>query len=280
MNLNDKALLVQLNISQWMARKLDKKISKEVAHQHNAAEYVGRYTKSLLPAGKSLTTIHNMTSLIRKEFLDNTLPWGLAGTQMLPSTNYLAFMSHFRKRKSEWEVAVQTFLSDYATMRVDAQRELGAIYDASEYPTDAEVAGKFSIDLQVFPVPTSDFRVSLSSDEVSRLQQDIEQRTRQAQQDAVKEVWQRLFKRVSHVAERLAALEGRFHDSVIENTREDCALLSRLNFTDDANLESLRLEVERKLASLNPDALRSDDILRINAANEANAIIERMKAFM
>lgn len=280
MNLNDKALLVQLNISQWMARKLDKRVSKDIAHQHQASEYAGRYTKSLLPAGQSLSTVHNLTSAIRKEFLDNTLPWGLAGTQMLPSTNYLAFMSHFRKRRGEWEAAVAAFLNDYNTMRVDAQRELGSLYDPSEYPTDVEIKAKFSIDLQVFPVPTSDFRVSLSSDEVSRLQREIEERTQRAQQDAHKEVWQRLFKRVSHVAERLSAVDGRFHDSVIDNTREDCALLSRLNFAQDPNLEAMRLEVEKKLAQLSPEALRSDTVLRLSAADEANQIIERMKAFM
>ena len=38
MNLNDRALLVQLTISQWSARKLDKRATKEVAQNHGAID--------------------------------------------------------------------------------------------------------------------------------------------------------------------------------------------------------------------------------------------------
>jgi len=34
MNLNDRALLVQLSISQWTARKFDKRVTRDVASSH------------------------------------------------------------------------------------------------------------------------------------------------------------------------------------------------------------------------------------------------------
>ena len=100
MKLSDKALLVQLNISQWTARKYDKRATEQVAQQNASALTAGRYNKSLLPMNDALTNIHQKSTLIRKKFYTNTLPWGIEGTMMLPSANYLNFMTEFRKEKS------------------------------------------------------------------------------------------------------------------------------------------------------------------------------------
>ena len=44
MKLSDKALLVQLNISQWTARKYDKKATEQVAATYNSAVQAGSTT--------------------------------------------------------------------------------------------------------------------------------------------------------------------------------------------------------------------------------------------
>ena len=48
-NLATKAMLVDLSIRAWNARKFDKKITKEVAQRHGTTEKAGRYNKNLLP---------------------------------------------------------------------------------------------------------------------------------------------------------------------------------------------------------------------------------------
>jgi hypothetical protein len=67
---------------------------------------------------------------------------------------------------------------------------------------------------------------------------------------------------------------------MVENARELCALLPRLNFTDDPNLETMRQQVEATIAGHHPDALRNDPDLRRDTAAEAKAIMEKMKSFM
>jgi hypothetical protein len=59
-----------------------------------------------------------------------------------------------------------------------------------------------------------------------------------------------------------------------------CALLPRLNFTDDPNLEAMRAEVEAKLIGHHPDALRNNLDLRQDTAAEAADIMKRMSVFM
>lgn len=279
MNLNDRALLVQLNVSQWTARKYDKRASKEVTTAHGASSAAGRFNKSLLPMNDKLDNIHKKTTHIRAKYYDNTLPWGMDGTMMLPTANYLNFMSEFRKEKGEWYSLVQEFYDDYDQMKVDAQRILGSLYDHADYPPLLELRHKFNMDMAVFPVPSSDFRVSIASEELTRIQQDVERRVKDAEQTALKDVWQRLYDRVKHMAEKLADPKAIFRDSMLENTREICALLPRLNFSDDPHLEAMRQQVEATLLK-HPEALRNDPDLRQDTAAEAKKIMDAMGAFM
>lgn len=280
MNLSDRALLVQLTISQWTARKYDKKATQEVATTFNTSKDAGRYNKSLLPMNDYLDRVHKKTTHIREKFYKNTLPWGMEGTMMLPTTNYLAFMNEFRKEKNEWLTLVNDFKSNYLQLKDDAKRVLGQLYADADYPTESEVGNKFRIDMAVFPVPSTDFRCQIASDELSRIQQDVEARVADAQATAMKEVWTRLYDRVKHMAEKLADPKSIFRDTLVENLQEQCAMLSRLNFMDDPNLEALRQQVEGTLASHHPDALRNDPDLRRDTAAEAKAIMDKMSVFM
>jgi hypothetical protein len=201
------------------------------------------------------------------------------GTMMLPTANYLSFMSDFRKEKGEWYSLVQDFVDNYDTLKLDAQRILGSLFDRADYPTALELRLKFDMDMSVFPVPSSDFRVNIASDELTRIQQDVERRVRDAEQAALQEVWTRLYERVKHIAEKLADPKAIFRDSLVENAREQCAMLTRLNFSDDPNLEAMRQEVEATLLK-HPEALRNDPDLRRDTAADAKAIMDKMSVFM
>ena len=281
MKLSDKALLVQLSISQWTARKYDKKVTMDVASAHGADMSVGRYNKSLLPMNDYLDHVHKKSTHIRTKFYNNTLPWGMDGMQILPSANYLTFMTDFRKEANDWKQLVDNFMQAYPQLKLDAQRLLpNGLYKDDDYPTENELRRKFNIDLAVFPVPDGDFRTTLAEDEIAGIRADIERRVTEASGAAMNEVWKRLFDKVQNIAEKLADPSAIFRDSMIENAREICALLPRLNFADDPNLEALRQEVEGKLASHHPDALRCDPDLRRDTAAEAKAIMDKMATFM
>lgn len=279
MNLSDRALLVQLSISQWTARKYDKKATQEVASSHGVSTAAGRYNKSLLPMNDMLDRVHKKATFIRDKFYKNTLPWGIEGTMMLPTANYLQFMTDFRKEKGEWEFLVNDFASNYASLKDDAKRLLGSLYNEADYPSVDDIYRKFKMDMAVFPVPSNDFRVQLGSEELSRIQNDVERRVAEAQAKAMQDVWERLFERVKHMAEKLADPKAIFRDTLVENTRELCELLPRLNFMDDPNLEAMRQQVEASLIK-HPDAFRNDPDVRRDAAAEAKAIMDKMAVFM
>jgi hypothetical protein len=280
MKLNDRALLVQLSISTWSANKLDKEISAETTANKGAISGSGRYHKSLLPMCDLLDNIKSKAGLIRTKFYDNTLPWGVKGIQILPSANYLAFMTDFRKERAEYEQLVNRFVPAYPQLVADAQNLLGASYKASDYPDVGDIADKFRMDMQVMPVPNDDFRVNIADEELVRIQEEVQARVTQASQAAMKDVWQRLYDRVKHLADKLDDPKSRLHESTVQHIAEMCELLPRLNFADDPDLEVMRQEVEAKLVGHSKDALVTDLTLRQTKASEANDIAKKMAIFM
>jgi hypothetical protein len=282
MNLSDKALLVQLSISKWTARKKDKKATREVAQANNANVSAGNYHKKLLVM-QSLAEVDTLVGSVRTKFYENTLPWGIEGSQILPAGNYLGFVNDYRSDNAQFLRNVDRFVYDYMIEQrlgfANVKRELGSLFNPDDYPkTEAEIRSKFKMDLAVFPVPSTDFRVSVGSDEMSRIQQDIEQRVANAAQTAMQEVWQRLYDKAQHIAKKCADPKAIFHDSMIENAREICSLLPRLNFADDPNLERMRQEVEALL--VHPQILRNDPDRRRDTAAEMNKILSAMGTFM
>lgn len=281
MHLSDKALLVHLSVSQWQARKLDKEASKQIALANGAAQGVGNYHKSLLPTCDLHEQVIRRTTEIRKKFYRNTLPWGIEGTFILPSANYLAFMTDFRKEKAAWDQLVTKFLAVYDDAQQDAQRLLGGLYKPSDYPPLDTLKAKFRMELAILPVPTAgDFRVELADGEFATIQSEIEERVAESSKAAMKDVWDRLYEKVAWLSGRLADPKTTFHEKTYNEAKDLVGMLSRLNFTDDADLEQMRQEAEQKLFHCHPQALTLDPVLRSDTAAEAEAIRSKMEVFM
>ena len=73
---------------------------------------------------------------------------------------------------------------------------------------------------------------------------------------------------------------NRLHESLIGNLTELTAMLTRLNFTDDPNLEAMRVEIESTLCRHDIGALRNSESARIEQTDAAKAILDRMTAYM
>jgi len=285
MNLNDKALLVQLSISAWTARKYDKRVTTEANTRFYASSDAGRYNKALLPASDILADVNKKATAIRSKFYHNTLPWNYAdGAALLPTANYLGFMTEFRNEKSDWERLVEKFIAAYPDLVEDARYTLGQMFNIDDYPSVHDIRRRFNIDLAVSPVPTSDFRVDVTNEEMAVIQRDVEERVHKAQAAAMREVWDRLHKRVAHMADRLSddPTDGpkEYRQSTVDTVRDACEMLKVLNFASDPDLEAMRQEVETKLTQYDAADYRDDALLRQATAKQANEIMDRMSVFM
>jgi hypothetical protein len=271
----DNALLVSLNISQPTFRKQDKSVNKEVANSHGVKASVGNYNKSLLAGAVELEAVKTATGNVRTFFYKNTLPWALDGAAILPTANYFDFTTEMRRLKSEWTTAVNNFVLNYDALKNQARIELNTLYDDRDYPQAPSKLFKFEI--TYLPVPqASDFRIQLAAEELTKFEGMI----KSTEQEAMKEVWGKLYEVVNKAADRLRDPTGIFRDTLVENAVEVCALLPKLNFSNDANLESMRLEVEQVLASKQPETLRNLPSVRKQTVENLDDIMSRMGTFM
>jgi len=280
MSLSDKALLVSLNISQWAARKLDKRETQELAAKHGTVEGVARVNKALLPGAVALDKVHKKTGEIRTFFYEQTLPWGMEGSRILPSANYMQFVSTLRGKLSEWDQLYTQFKQDYPALQAQARVDLNGLYRDEDYPDVSEMDRKFKADVSFFPVPDAgDFRVTISNDELARLQQDVTERVEEAMGVAMRDCWERLHKIVKHAHEKLADPKAIFRDSLVENAKDLCSLLPRLNITNDAQLEAMRQDLEGALCSHAPEVLRLSAATRAETASKMADIMAKMGSF-
>ncbi|MCK5050817.1 MAG: hypothetical protein KAS53_03685 [Candidatus Cloacimonetes bacterium] len=278
MSLNDKAMLVYLNISFWTARKYDKKISQEVEDKYGADE-AGRYNKILI-AKEHLSNIQKIISSARTFHYDNSLPWSDNGGRLLPSANYFNYVKSIQCFKDDFEVEVANFLKVYPNLKDDAKQRLNGMFEEEDYPDVFTLEKKFNIKSMILPVPEADdFRVSLTEEEVDSIKESLEQQINESTQAAMNDLWGRLFKVVSHMAERLSDHDNKFKNSLVNNITELCELLPKLNITDDPELDKVVNDIRSKLTMNDSQTLRDNNNIRNKTAIEAQKILNKMRPY-
>lgn len=272
--LSEKALVVNLQICQWTARKYDRKVTAEVNKNHNAVD-AGRFNKILI-AQEHLKELSKQANAIRTFHYDNTLVWGDNGDRLLPTTNYFQYIAELSKLKNQFEATVKEFINDYPALIAEAKVKLNGLFNENDYPHD--ISDKFRIKSVFMPIPeTSDFRVSLSDKEVDGLRTQIEGEMNDRISQATNSIYQRIKEQLEHMHERLKDTESVFRDTLFTNLKELIDLLPRLNITEDKNITALCAEL--KSLYTEPDAIRSNDRLRKETAMKVENLLQDMSAY-
>jgi hypothetical protein len=288
--LSNRAMLAGVRISVWSARRVDKRVTAETNAAHNAASDAGRYNKALL-AKDALAAVTAAASAARLAHYALTLPWMDDGARILPAAAYKDYADAMRTIRFQFETAVADFVANYDGFVQDARARLNGMFNPDEYPTADEIAGKFSFTTRVLPMPdAADFRVDLGDAVADAIRADITRDTQDALAAAQRDVWNRITTVVSHMVEKLNGyapamrpgdkVTGIFRDSLVENVRELVAILPALNLTNDATLASVTARLERELCTHDADALRDNDGLRQETADNAAAILAEIADFL
>ena len=274
-----RAMLVNVHIGIWQARKHDKKVTRTVNEDIARNASAGRYHKRLF--GGAITSHSALVTAgqnARRTHYTNTLPWGDDGWRLLPTTNYFEYTKILRKIIEDFEGMRDRFLQDYERLVEEARESLNGMYNPDDYPAAHEVHDKFHIEIQFAPLPvTDDFRLSLPKDEMDNIAKGMKDRAAEAMQEAVKDAWTRLGDAVSDLRPRLE--DGKhMRSTMIKRVSDVAEVLGRLNITNDPALEKTRKQVLRDLATLDIDNLRDDENIRKDAAKKADDILKSMKS--
>lgn len=276
------AMLVELSISGWTARKLDKKVSAEIDVAKGTQTQAGNYNKNLLAGTGFLDTITKYAANARAWHISQTLPWSDSGVRLLPVSNFIAYKEQLNKLEENYTALVHKFVDAYPNLVTAAAFQLGNLFDRAEYPDADKIFHKFKFSYNFFPVPQAgDFRVDIGEEAKQELANSCQHAYEERLNNAMGEAWQRLHKCLSNVSERLTlsddGKEKIFRDSLVENAHELIDLLTHLNITKDPKLEQARTELYEAIGHHDADSLRSSVVAKESVKNKVDSILSKFE---
>jgi len=273
-NLTEKAILVNVNISQWTARKYDNKVTSEVNKKHKTKD-AGRFNKILIGA-EHLKSINQIAGKIRTFHYENTLPWSDTGERLLTSMNYFKYIEELSQLKNSFETEVDKFVKEYPSMIVEAKANLNGLFNEKEYPKN--VGERFTVKSSFMPIPVADdIRINVSDKEVSKIKEQVAAEVSERFATAQRDVYARVKDQLEKMNERLSDKDGIFRDSLFQNCLALVDLLPRLNVAEDKTITELCADL--KSLYCDPEQVRTDVKLRKQKVKEVDAMLAKIESF-
>lgn len=288
--------MVELSISVWTGRKMDKKASNDITSQNGAARNTANVSKKLLANSQELTAIQKIAGNIRNTHYAMTMPWSDTGLRLLPTAQYFDYHNVLTQLEAEFNKLVERFLQEYEWEIAEAQVNLGALFHRDEYPTLTSLRDKFAFKLTYIPLPTSgDFRLDIGNEAQDTIKQHYESYYTAQLNSAMDDVWRRTYDALSRMSERLdytekevqvvdakgkarTKVEGRkvFRDTLVENVRDMIGLLDTCNVTGNSQMAAMKAQLEETMYAVTPDALRSNSQLRKDTKKAVDSALRNL----
>lgn len=280
------ALLINVSVSIWTARKHDKAISREVAQNHGAtsADKTGRYNKILMMSD-ALEKLEKNRSTMRNYLYEATLAWDDNGNRVIAEAGFFDLIAEIKTYQAEHERLVALFLPAYPALVAEQQQRLNGLFKSADYPDAQDIERRFGFSFSIKKIEDAqDFRSQLGQDFENEVRAEIEQRVNNQWQAAQSELIERLKETVSHISARLvdygnAKQNGKrtqLHQSVIDNLASIIDCLPSLNITGDADLAKLCEGLRAQLCGINVETLKTSETAREKTIESANAALAQI----
>jgi hypothetical protein len=283
MSISASAVLVELNISVWPASKIDREVTEQVNTNAGAVRDAAQTKKNLF-AGTSLRKdIEKLAARVRLYHNQHTLPWADKGERLLPTKLFMDYKTTINSYEQTFQTLCDNFYVEYPRLVQEAQANLGTMYKADDYPPMEDVKLKFGFRRAVKPVPEAgDFRLDVPADDLKELVYVFEQQQQEKLAEAVREPWERLHGELTAISKKLTDVEGdtakkRYHDTLISNPLELCALLTKLNITNDPKLEEARKQLELTMLGADIESIKEDSTARQDVKSKVDAILKKFE---
>ena len=280
-SISSSAVLVDLNIATWTARKNDKRVSEEIDVAKGTKARAGNFHKKLFAGNSTLEEMQKFVTQVRTYHYNNTLPWSDSGTRLLVMGRFMEYNTKMREFEVQFEDLKTKFLENYNAMISTAACTLAELFNREDYPHPDVITHKFYFKYEYAPVPQSgDFRIDIGNEGiqelVGRYESQFETRVKTAMQDA----WTRLHDCLSRMSERLDYKNENdkkiFRDSLVDNAIELVDMLKCMNITNDPELEKSRKQLEQAMFGVSARELRESIDIRKDVKSQVDEILSRM----
>lgn len=280
-SIGSSAMLCELKISCWTGRKKDKSASASVTRQSYADNGTASVNKKLLGNCDELTAIQKFVTNARNIHYSMTMPWSDMGMRLLPTAQYFKYHEQITELQNEFDSMVDTFCSNYTWEVSRAQARIGSLFRADDYPSEASIRDKFAFTISYIPLPDSgDFRVDVGNDQRDVLESHYSDYYNKQLGSAMQDVWDRTYKALSNMSERLDYGGGDkkkvFRDSLVENVLDMVELLNVCNVTGDSQMSAMALKLDDALRGVTPDGLRNNETFRVETKRAVDDAIKSL----
>ena len=277
-SISTAAMLVELSISTWTGRKLDKTVSNEVTVSKHAQKGTATVNKKILGDCAELDAVQKYAANVRNCHYALTMPWSDTGLRLLTTANYFTYQTQLTALQNEFATLVENFLDAYTWEVSKAQVRLGNLFNANDYPSVDKLRDKFKFNISYMPVPSAgDFRLDINNEANQQLAQHYKNYYDTQLKNAMNDIWQRAHSALTKMSERLDYADNQtkkiFRDSLVDNVLEVVSLLDTCNITGDTHMSAIKSKLVDTLSGVTPEALREDEYLRLDTKKKIDAAI-------
>lgn len=216
--------------------------------------------------------------------------WSKTG-RYLPHMELPKFKTEYAVHYSEWQTMLQEFYNAYDGIISDMAFKQGDMFNRSAYPKKDAMIKRFSMELFVHDVPMQDFRCSIAEDIAEDLHASYERQTKTIIDRMAVDQLKRMgdvMRSISYCCdtEEVTGKDGevkirkrRIYDSTIDKARSMINTFREFNPSNNSDVESARLELERVLASFTADDIRESEAVRSMVKDGVDNILSKFSMF-
>lgn len=253
-------LLVQLQIRSWSGKKTDREASQELLDSKQASKDGGAFVKNLLAsANQELKALQQAAGGLRQYVYEHTLPWSAAksgalrGDRIVRVSAAMDFLTNMKPLKQEYDDALVTLESVWDVRIASAQRNLGALADANDYPASFELHDLFDVTIDLKPIPAvGDFsRLNIPGELAESLTARHQTLAESQLQNAMNDLRDRFVAELERMHVQLskaaAGEKTRLHDSLVGNLQGLVNLAKTMDLGINDKFTDLVARVEAEL---------------------------------
>lgn len=276
-------VLVNLSIRHWMANKQDSLVAAEVAQAKGVEDAtMGRYWKSLLPKCDEVDRVNQVISQAREFHYANSLPYMHDGPRILPTTHYEAYSAAMAEFRSRFDLAVLALVAKYDSLKQDAKKRMGSLYNELDYPDKQYVRSRYGIETLIMPLPMTDSLLELGfqDDVASQMKATVERELADRFRKNSRALWEQLSKCVNAMLKTLDDPKKAVQTKTIEAARRLAQLVPTLNVMEDARLDTVCNRLVEVLDGVTHNVLSTDVPRRDKVTAELRTLRRAIAASM
>jgi len=285
-SLAEKAMLVTLKMSRYGTTKLDRDETAAYGGSHNV--YKSLFSGSNNRVKKANSAFNAVYTYLK----ENTVPWA-KGVDMINAEQYLPLTTKLRTLKADARAAVEDLLTNLeAEIAADmnyrqscaASTGKGHIISRDDYPSLDEMRSKYSIDVQISPVPKpNDFdpRHGVSEEDIASLQRQLDDAATNGGKHVIKQMLEPMEKAVVNLSTPVEDVK-KFYNSIVTNMVDVADRMRRANISDDPEVSQRIHELTTLSTDLNrnTDVLRHSHTARSAAVNDISTLMGKMQGLV